>query len=111
MRLPAFHVAEKVVYFVILSEAKNLSCFCAREKKERFFTSLRMTKWNTFSAAWLGRKNLPADRIISLRLLFLARGFSTGDDFFNFFGRARQARGEQFVTGGSDEHVILDAHS
>ncbi len=31
--------------FVILSEAKNLSWFYAREKKERFFDSLRMTNY------------------------------------------------------------------
>src|ERR1700674_5729725 len=36
--------AEKVVYFVILSEAKNLSSIYLHEKKERFFASLRMTK-------------------------------------------------------------------
>jgi len=35
--------AEKVIYFVILSEAKNLSSVCVPEKKERFFASLRMT--------------------------------------------------------------------
>jgi hypothetical protein len=35
---------EKVDYLVILSEAKNLPWFCANEKKERFFASLRMTK-------------------------------------------------------------------
>jgi hypothetical protein len=31
-------------YFVILSEAKNLSSIEREEKKERFFASLRMTK-------------------------------------------------------------------
>jgi hypothetical protein len=35
--------AEKSVYFVILSEARNFSSLYAHEKKERFFASLRMT--------------------------------------------------------------------
>jgi hypothetical protein len=39
----------KVVYFAILSEARNLSSIWAHEKKERFFASLRMTKfWRGF---------------------------------------------------------------
>ncbi len=35
---------EKKIYFVILSEAKNLSWVSSNEEKERFFASLRMTK-------------------------------------------------------------------
>jgi hypothetical protein len=34
-----------VVYFVIPSEARNLSSIDAQEKKERFLASLGMTKW------------------------------------------------------------------
>jgi hypothetical protein len=40
----AKHAAEKVVYFVIPSEARNLSRVCAQGKKKRFLASLRMTK-------------------------------------------------------------------
>jgi hypothetical protein len=40
----AEQAAEKEDYFVILSGATNLSWFYAREKKERFFAPLRMTK-------------------------------------------------------------------
>jgi hypothetical protein len=40
----AAQYAVKSTYFVILSEARNLSSVCVREKKERFFASLRMTK-------------------------------------------------------------------
>jgi hypothetical protein len=36
--------AEKVVYFVISSEARNFSSIEHREKKERFLASLEMTK-------------------------------------------------------------------
>jgi hypothetical protein len=36
--------AEKVVYFVIPSEARNLSSIWPHEKKERFLASLGMTK-------------------------------------------------------------------
>jgi hypothetical protein len=36
--------AEKVIYFVIPSEARNLSFFCWAETKERFLASLGMTK-------------------------------------------------------------------
>jgi hypothetical protein len=47
--------AKKVVYFVIPSEARNLSLICLislREMKERFLASLSMTKfWMDFSAA------------------------------------------------------------
>jgi hypothetical protein len=39
----ACQAAEKSDYFVILSEAKNLSSVCPHEKKERFFASLRVT--------------------------------------------------------------------
>jgi hypothetical protein len=44
--------ADKIIYFAILSEAKNLSSVWAPEKKERFFASLRMTIiLGSFSAA------------------------------------------------------------
>jgi hypothetical protein len=36
--------AEKMIYFVIPSEARNRSSIQAQEKKERFLTSLGMTK-------------------------------------------------------------------
>jgi hypothetical protein len=37
-------------YFVIPSEARNLSAVLPKEKKERFFASLRMTKmWGGFA--------------------------------------------------------------
>jgi len=39
----ASHAVEKVVYFVIPSEARNLSSVYAHEKKERFLASLGMT--------------------------------------------------------------------
>jgi len=46
--------AEKVVHFVIPSEARNLSSICTDEKKERFLASLGMTKRvEPFSAACL----------------------------------------------------------
>src|SRR5665213_4033740 len=40
----------KSIYFVILSEAKNLSSIVStrKQKKERFFASLRMTKLRVF---------------------------------------------------------------
>jgi hypothetical protein len=38
----ASQAAEKVVYFVIPSEARNLSSIYAQEKKERFLASLGM---------------------------------------------------------------------
>jgi len=42
---------EKVINFVILSEAKNLSGFYTYKTKERFFASLRMTNdFGLFSA-------------------------------------------------------------
>jgi hypothetical protein len=37
-------VAKKIVYFVIPSEARNLSSIWPHEKKERFLASLGMTK-------------------------------------------------------------------
>jgi hypothetical protein len=40
----AEQAAEKVVIFVIPSEARNLSEGCVEEKKERFLASLGMTK-------------------------------------------------------------------
>jgi len=40
---------EKVLYFVIPSEARNLSSVCTQEKKERFLALLGMTKvWHFF---------------------------------------------------------------
>ena len=45
-------VVERVVYFVIPSEARNLSLVQAQQKKERFLASLGMTKvWSNFSGA------------------------------------------------------------
>jgi hypothetical protein len=41
--------------FVILSEAKNLSFFSFGQKQERFFASLRMTKFTAFSASGEGQ--------------------------------------------------------
>jgi hypothetical protein len=40
----------KTIYFVILSEAKNLSSIVStrKQKKERFFASLRMTERRVF---------------------------------------------------------------
>ena len=48
----------KSIYFVILSEAKNLSSIVStrKQKEERFFASLRMTKLLVFpqsATAWL----------------------------------------------------------
>jgi hypothetical protein len=40
----ASQAAEKVIYFVIPSEARNLSSIQRHEKKERFLASLGMTK-------------------------------------------------------------------
>jgi hypothetical protein len=40
----ASQAAEKVFYFVIASEARNLSLNLPHEKKERFLASLGMTK-------------------------------------------------------------------
>ena len=40
----AEEAAEKVIYFVIPSEARNLSSIQRHEKKERFLASLGMTK-------------------------------------------------------------------
>jgi hypothetical protein len=42
----AKQAAEKVVYFVIRSEARNLSSIWPYEKKERFLASLGMTKFS-----------------------------------------------------------------
>ena len=36
---------------------------------------------------------------------------AAGHDRFDFAGRARQPRGQQFVAGGRDQHVVLDAHA
>jgi hypothetical protein len=49
-------------YFVIPSEARNLSEGRADEKKERFLASLGMTKiaGELFSAAYLARRRLAA---------------------------------------------------
>jgi hypothetical protein len=45
---------EKVIYFVIPSEARNLSFFCWLRTQERFLASLGMTKgWDTFSGTCL----------------------------------------------------------
>ena len=44
-------------------------------------------------------------------MLLLAFCFPFRHDFFDLIGRARQARGEQFVAGRRDEHVVLDAHA
>jgi hypothetical protein len=45
----AEQAAEKIVYFVIPSEARNLSSIWPHEKKERFLASLRMTEfWKGF---------------------------------------------------------------
>jgi hypothetical protein len=49
----ASQTAEKVIYFFIPSEARNLSSIEAQEKKERFLASLGMTKnVGTFSASF-----------------------------------------------------------
>jgi hypothetical protein len=50
--LPVGLAAEKVIYFVIPNEARNLSWICPNEKKVGFLASLGMTKsGGPFSAA------------------------------------------------------------
>jgi len=46
MKIKGFTGCGKSIYFVILSEAKNLSSVVSERKykKERFFASLRMTE-------------------------------------------------------------------
>jgi hypothetical protein len=44
--------AEKVIYFVIPSAARNLSTVSIQEEQERFLTSFGMTKgWDAFSVS------------------------------------------------------------
>jgi hypothetical protein len=52
----ALQVAEKVLYAVILSEAKNLSFFVFLPLEQRFFAPLRMTEIVIFSATCLAAK-------------------------------------------------------
>src|SRR5665213_4129713 len=60
----------KSIYFVILSEAKNLSSIVStrKQKKERFFASLRMTKLRFFP-----QPVKPAPRCFTLRYLRACR--------------------------------------
>jgi hypothetical protein len=44
LRVSALQAAKKVFYFVIPSEARNLSSICRHEKKEGFLASLGMTE-------------------------------------------------------------------
>jgi hypothetical protein len=55
----AEQVAEKVFYFVIPSEARNLSSIWRHEKKERFLASLGMTIfWMGFFRRLFGLRGL-----------------------------------------------------
>jgi hypothetical protein len=68
LNVTAQQAAEKVIYFVIPSGARNLSSTLVREKKERFLAPLGMTKcfWGFFR----GLRSRDLQRIF-MRLLHL----------------------------------------